>query len=84
MANYTVFTNIIRNSIPTVNMLRTNGSHFRLLWPKNAPLLPRGKKTTTSVKKRNIVENTVSKLKTLKISNKKAISRSVTIKKRHY
>jgi hypothetical protein len=32
----------------TVNMLRTNGSHFRLLWPRDAPVIPKAK---VSVKK---------------------------------
>jgi hypothetical protein len=37
-----------------VNMLRTNDSHYQLLWPRTGPMaavLPRGKKSVTSKKK---------------------------------
>lgn len=34
----------------TVNMLRTNGSHFRLLWPRNAPVIPKGVQAIPKVK----------------------------------
>jgi hypothetical protein len=54
----------------TVIMLRTNGSHFRLLWPKDMPILPRGKKTITA-KKINRNKKTLNK----KPVNKKPVNK---------
>lgn len=58
-------------AVTDVNMLRTNGSHFRLLWPGYAPVLPRGKKTPHSKKvlAKNVVNETVAKLSELKMNN---------------
>jgi hypothetical protein len=36
-----IFSGGANGVVTTVNMLRTNGSHFRLLWPKDAPILPK-------------------------------------------
>ena len=76
-------------AVVNVNMLRTNGSHFRLLWPDAGlpgygPVLPRGKKTPHSrkVQPKNAVNETIAKLSQLKMNNSTTTGRVTRSKTR--
>lgn len=56
-----------RNINTTIFMLRTNGNHFRLLWPKDAPVLPRGRKI-----KANALVNLTAKVNRVALANRPA------------
>ena len=63
--NRLVFHPLVGGVGTEVNMLRTNDSHYQLLWPGSGPVgavLPHGKKTATSIK-RKLSLNTTKKNK---------------------
>ncbi len=62
------------NGLPTVSMLRTNGNHFRLLWPKDIKIVSKRKPTAA-----NLPNSTLSRSLSQQENNniKKAIYQSL-------
>lgn len=55
----------------TVNMLRVSDSHYELLYPKDAPVArPKSKRATIKKSPKNIINNTVNKISTMKLNKR--------------
>jgi hypothetical protein len=62
-----------------VNMLRTNDSHYQLLWPASGPyaaVLPKGKKSASSLKRKPSL-NTTKKNKNKKNNSNNSLTRNL-------
>jgi hypothetical protein len=61
--------------LSTINLLRIDDGHYELLYPKNAPVAPKGRKGTAkkpnAAPAKNLVSNTAAKLAAVRLTNKK-------------
>lgn len=59
----------------TINLLRIGNGHYELLYPRAAPVAPKGRRVTAKKANggpgKNLVSNTAAKLAAVKLSNKK-------------